>query len=115
MFRFRFSEYGTMLEIRDIHVFRDGRSVIDTRGRRRFRVVERRVRDGYNVASVEFLKDVPITPDQREGNFLPHKVLILENIDFTNGWNCKLSMIHSPFKIGPILAIIEAEIVCRTT
>jgi Lon protease-like protein len=62
-----FSEFGTMLEIRDIHVFRDGRSVIDTRGRRRFRVLERRIRDGYNVASVEFLKDVPIPQDQLEG------------------------------------------------
>jgi Lon protease-like protein/tetratricopeptide (TPR) repeat protein len=61
-----FSEYGTMLEIRDIHVFRDGRSVIDTRGRRRFRVLERRVRDGYNVATVEFIKDVPIPQEQRE-------------------------------------------------
>ena len=62
-----FSEFGTMLEIRDIHVFRDGRSVIDTRGRRRFRVLERRIRDGYNVASVEFLKDVPIPQDQLKG------------------------------------------------
>ena len=62
-----FSEFGTMLEIRDIHVFRDGRSVIDTRGRRRFRVLERRIRDGYNVASVEFLKDVPIPQEQLKG------------------------------------------------
>ena len=57
-----------MLEIRDIHVLRDGRSVIDTRGRRRFRVLERRIRDGYNVASVEFLKDVAVPLEQREGN-----------------------------------------------
>ena len=56
-----------MLEIRDIHVFRDGRSVIDTRGRRRFRVLERRIRDGYNVASVEFLKDVPVPQESLEG------------------------------------------------
>jgi Lon protease-like protein len=56
-----------MLEIRDIHVFRDGRSVIDTRGRRRFRVLERRIRDGYNVATVEFLKDVPVPQESLEG------------------------------------------------
>ena len=72
-FFFRFSEYGTMLEIRDIHVFRDGRSVIDTRGRRRFRVVERRIRDGYNVATVEFIKDVPIPQEQREGESPFHR------------------------------------------
>ncbi len=59
-----------MLEIRDIHVFRDGRSVIDTRGRRRFRVLERRIRDGYNVASVEFLKDVPVPKESLEGILL---------------------------------------------
>ena len=58
-----------MLEIRDIHVFRDGRSVIDTRGRRRFRVLERRIRDGYNVASVEFLKDVPVPQESLEGMY----------------------------------------------
>ena len=58
-----------MLEIRDIHVLRDGRSVIDTRGRRRFRVLERRIRDGYNVASVEFLKDVAVPLEQREGDY----------------------------------------------
>lgn len=61
-----FSEYGTMLEICDIHALRDGRSVIDTRGRRRFRVLERRIRDGYNVASVEFLKDDSVAPEHLE-------------------------------------------------
>merc|ERR1719341_2060262 len=53
-----FSDYGTMLEIRDIQYFPDGRSVVDTMGGRRFKVVDRSTKDGYATASVEFLHDV---------------------------------------------------------
>jgi len=53
-----FSDYGTMLEIRDIQYFPDGRSVVDTMGGRRFKVVERGTKDGYATATVEFLHDV---------------------------------------------------------
>jgi len=52
-----FSDYGTMLEIRDIQYFPDGRSVVDTMGGRRFKVVSRGTKDGYSTATVEFLKD----------------------------------------------------------
>ena len=34
----RFSDYGTMLEIRDIQYFPDGRAVVDCVGSRRFKV-----------------------------------------------------------------------------
>jgi len=47
-----------MLEIRDIQYFPDGRSVVDTMGGRRFKVVERGTKDGYATATVEFLHDV---------------------------------------------------------
>merc|ERR1711936_723260 len=52
-----FSDYGTMLEIRDIQYFPDGRSVVDTMGGRRFKVLERDTKDGYSTAVVEFLHD----------------------------------------------------------
>ena len=65
---FRFSEYGTMLEIRDIQYFADGRSVVDTIGGKRFRVISRGVKDGYNTAKVEYLQD-----DTVEGNDLKGK------------------------------------------
>lgn len=52
-----FSDYGCMLEIRDVHFFPDGRSLVDTIGGRRFRVLSRGKRDGYNTAKVEFLQD----------------------------------------------------------
>lgn len=54
-----FSEFGTVLEIRDIQYFSDGRSVVDTIGARRFKVLERGSKDGYHTATVEYLHDVP--------------------------------------------------------
>ena len=55
-----FAQYGTMLEVRDVEFFPDGRSVVDTVGGRRFRVLSRGVLDGYCTASVEWLVDEPI-------------------------------------------------------
>ena len=46
-----------MLEIRDVQYFADGRSVIDTVGGRRFKVVSRDTKDGYDTAQVEFFQD----------------------------------------------------------
>ena len=46
-----------MLEIRDVQYFADGRSVIDTVGGRRFKVVSRDTKDGYDTATVEFFQD----------------------------------------------------------
>ena len=57
VFLFRLSDFGTMLEIRGIQYFEDGQSVLDTVGGRRFKVLEREVRDGYQTANVEFLED----------------------------------------------------------
>lgn len=56
----RFAEYGCLLEIRDVKFFSDGRSVVDTIGRRRFKVIQHRERDGYNTADIEYLEDVKV-------------------------------------------------------
>ena len=67
VFLFRFSDFGTMLEIRGIQYFEDGQSVLDTVGGRRFKVLERDVRDGYQTANVEFLEDaIPADSDVEE-------------------------------------------------
>ena len=52
-----FAEIGTMLEVRNVQYFPDGRSVVDTVGGRRFKVISKGHRDGYNTACVEYLKD----------------------------------------------------------
>lgn len=62
-----FADYGVMLEIRDVQYFPDGRSVLDTVGGRRFKVLSRGCRDGYNTAKVEFIKDMHISDEERPG------------------------------------------------
>ena len=57
-----FAEFGTMLEVQDVEFFTDGRSVVDTVGGRRFRVLRRGVLDGYCTATVEYLVDQTVDP-----------------------------------------------------
>ncbi|XP_029460649.1 LON peptidase N-terminal domain and RING finger protein 2 isoform X2 [Rhinatrema bivittatum] len=52
-----FADYGCMLEVRDVKFFPDGRSVVDTVGLSRFRVLSHGQRDGYNTANIEYLSD----------------------------------------------------------
>ncbi|WAR00617.1 LONF3-like protein [Mya arenaria] len=56
----QFSEYGCMLEIRDVQFFPDGRSLVDCVGGKRFKVIGKGQRDGYNTAKVEFISDHPV-------------------------------------------------------
>jgi hypothetical protein len=56
-----FAEFGTMVEIQDVSYSPDGRAVVNSVGGRRFRVLERSMRDGYNTAKVEYIRDSPET------------------------------------------------------
>ncbi|KAB1257706.1 LON peptidase N-terminal domain and RING finger protein 1 [Camelus dromedarius] len=53
-----FADYGCMLQIRNVHFLPDGRSVVDTVGGKRFRVLKRGMKDGYCTADIEYLEDV---------------------------------------------------------
>ncbi|XP_033632252.1 LON peptidase N-terminal domain and RING finger protein 3-like [Asterias rubens] len=57
-------DMGCMLEIQQVQHLPDGRSVIKTIGGRRFKVLSTGMRDGYNTALVEFIKDVEVTGDE---------------------------------------------------
>lgn len=52
-----FADYGCMLIVRSVHFLPDGRSVVDTIGGKRFRVLSRGMKDGYNTADIEHLVD----------------------------------------------------------
>ncbi|KAM4558749.1 LON peptidase N-terminal domain and RING finger protein 2 [Odontesthes bonariensis] len=52
-----FADYGCMLQVRDVNFFPDGRSVVDTIGVSRFKVLSHGQRDGYNTAKIEYLED----------------------------------------------------------
>lgn len=62
-----FSDYGTLLYIRSLVYTHDGRSIVDTIGQRRFRVLERGTRDGYNTAKVELIRDQPVEQHEFQG------------------------------------------------
>nr|XP_032627542.1 LON peptidase N-terminal domain and RING finger protein 3-like isoform X2 [Chelonoidis abingdonii] len=59
-----FADYGCMLEIQHIEFLADGRSLVDTIGRRRFRVLRRGHRDGYNTADIEYLEDEKVEGEE---------------------------------------------------
>ncbi len=46
-------DYGTMLEIRSVQMLPDGRSMVETWGSFRFRILERGTLDGYMVGRTE--------------------------------------------------------------
>lgn len=49
-----------MLEIRDCVQLGDGCSILSTLGTKRFRILSRSEKDGYDTSSIEFVKDEPI-------------------------------------------------------
>ncbi|KAF9534306.1 PUA-like domain-containing protein [Crepidotus variabilis] len=51
------TDYGTMLEIRSVQMLPDGRSVVETWGSSRFRILERGTLDGYMVGRIEKIDD----------------------------------------------------------
>ncbi|KAM3939449.1 LON peptidase N-terminal domain and RING finger protein 1 [Leptodactylus fuscus] len=55
-----FADYGCMLQIRNVHFLPDGRSVVDTIGGKRFRVLNRGMKDGYCTADIEYLTDTQV-------------------------------------------------------
>lgn len=59
-----FADYGCMLQIRNVHFLPDGRSVVDTIGGKRFRVLTRGMRDGYCTADIEYLTDTQVDEEE---------------------------------------------------
>ncbi len=53
--------------IRGLVYTHDGRSIVDTIGQQRFRVIDRGMRDGYNTARVELIQDHPIEQQEFDG------------------------------------------------
>lgn len=60
----RYSDFGTVLNIRDCVLLADGRSILSTVGGRRFRVVKRKERDGYDTAKVQYIYDDPVAKER---------------------------------------------------
>lgn len=61
-----FADYGCMLEILHLDYLPDGRSLVETIGRRRFRVLQRGQLDGYHKAEIEYLSDMKVEGEELE-------------------------------------------------
>ncbi|XP_030635861.1 LON peptidase N-terminal domain and RING finger protein 2 [Chanos chanos] len=59
-----FADYGCMLEVRDVKFFPDGRSVVDTIGVTRFKVLSHGQRDGYHTAKIDYLEDKKVEGEE---------------------------------------------------
>lgn len=59
-----FADHGCMLEVRDVKFFPDGRSVVDTIGVSRFKVLSHGQRDGYHTAKIEYLADKKVEGEE---------------------------------------------------
>nr|XP_006816604.1 PREDICTED: LON peptidase N-terminal domain and RING finger protein 3-like [Saccoglossus kowalevskii] len=85
-----FVDYGCMLEIRDVQHIPDGRSIVDCIGGRRFKVLERGMRDGYHTAKVVFIKDAKV---EDEDELQQLKSLHLEVYEESAKWFNGLNLI----------------------
>ncbi|KAF1974695.1 hypothetical protein BU23DRAFT_89154 [Bimuria novae-zelandiae CBS 107.79] len=59
----QFLEYGTLLEIVNLELLRDGRSFVETRGIGRFKIRAHGMLDGYHVARVERVEDLSLAEE----------------------------------------------------
>ncbi|XP_017285667.1 LON peptidase N-terminal domain and RING finger protein 2 [Kryptolebias marmoratus] len=59
-----FADFGCMLQVRDVKFFPDGRSVVDTIGVSRFKVLKHGQRDGYHTAKIEYLEDKKVEGEE---------------------------------------------------
>jgi len=60
----RYYDVGTILDIRDCVFLADGCSILSTIGCKRFKILTRSEKDGYETAKVEYISDEPIAHDQ---------------------------------------------------
>ncbi|KAH1003796.1 hypothetical protein HUJ04_003650 [Dendroctonus ponderosae] len=66
-------QYGTILEVKDAISLQDGRIILSTQGIRRFKVISRDEKDGYDTAKVEHIYDITPTPERISGLVSLHR------------------------------------------
>jgi hypothetical protein len=61
-----YGEYGTLLHVKGVQYFPDGRSIVNTVGESRFKVLRKFMKDGYNAATVRLIKDQKVEGSEEE-------------------------------------------------
>ena len=59
-----YKQYGTLLQIESLEMLPDGRSLIETRGVSRFKVLETGMLDGYIVAKTQTIDDISLNEEE---------------------------------------------------
>lgn len=62
--RSQYMQYGTMLHISRLEVFNDGRSLLETQGLYRFKVLEGSMLDGYHIGRIQRIDDMPLAEEE---------------------------------------------------
>ncbi|KAK5070126.1 hypothetical protein LTS08_001176 [Lithohypha guttulata] len=62
--RTQFSQYGTVLYVSRVEIFPDGRSLLETQGLHRFRVLEAGILDGYYIGRIQRIDDIPLAEEE---------------------------------------------------
>lgn len=62
--RSQYLQYGTALHVLRIEPFPDGRSLLETQGLYRFRVIEASMLDGYHVGRIQRIDDMPLAEEE---------------------------------------------------
>lgn len=91
------TEFGTMLEIKSVHMLPDGRSMVETAGTHRFRILERSTLDGYMVARIERFDDIPASVETLLSNATP--ITTAELIETCTGFLTALRQGTAPWVV----------------
>ncbi|XP_030385841.1 LON peptidase N-terminal domain and RING finger protein 1 [Scaptodrosophila lebanonensis] len=83
----RYYDVGTILDIRDCVLLGDGCSILSTIGCKRFKILARSEKDGYETAKVEYICDEPIAPEQVKAVASMHAQVLCK----ASGWFESLS------------------------
>ncbi|KAK6539848.1 hypothetical protein TWF694_008693 [Orbilia ellipsospora] len=59
-----FTRYGTMLYVTNLQMFPDGRSLVETMGIYRFKIISYSWQDGYPLANIERVEDIPYADEE---------------------------------------------------
>lgn len=95
------SEYGTMLQVQSCNMIEDGRSIVETIGSYRFRVLEKGTFDGYTVGRIERVDDISA---EQEAEY--ERLALARNLPASSS----VSLAPAPGSAAPPLELSTAQL-----
>lgn len=99
-----YSDFGTILDIQDCVLLSNGCSILSTIGYKRFKVIERNEKDGYDTAKVEYICDGAISEDRLQVIKIINETIYKKAIEWYNSLPSHIhAEIHKSFGSMPLL------------